>query len=106
MSSLELSMLSPLAVYLDETTPNSTIAPRPASLNGKTIGLLPNWRPSAVHILRAIGALLQERYDVKLVEEQPVREIPLRDGKLLDTLHGRLDDLAGRVDAVLTASGD
>lgn len=107
MSSLSLTMLTPVAEYLDETTPSSMIAARPATLDGKVIGLLPNWRPSAVHILKAIGTLLEERYRLKaLVMEQPVREIPLRDGKLLDTLGERLDDLARRVDVVITATGD
>ncbi|MCC7487309.1 MAG: hypothetical protein IT529_20230 [Burkholderiales bacterium] len=102
-----VTFLSPVAQYLDEITPDSTIAPRPGTLDGKILGLLPNWRPSAVHILRAIGALLEERFRLKaLVMEQPVREIPLRDGKLLDTLGGRLDELAKRVDVVITATGD
>jgi hypothetical protein len=38
--------------------------------------------------------------------EQPVREIPLRAGKLLDTMQEQLDSLVGRVDVVITATGD
>jgi len=38
--------------------------------------------------------------------EQPVRELPLRDGKLLDTMKERLDSLVQRCDVVITASGD
>jgi hypothetical protein len=38
--------------------------------------------------------------------EQPVRELPLRDGKLLDTMKERLDGLVERCDVVITASGD
>ena len=107
MASLDLTMVSPLPVYLDETGPQSRLAPRPATLDGKTVGLLPNWRPSAVEILRAIGALLGERYRLKdVVMEQPVRELPIRTGKLLDTMRGQLDDLAKRVDVVITATGD
>jgi hypothetical protein len=107
MAPLELTLLSPLAVYLDESGPQNRLAPRPASLHGKTIGLLPNWRPSAVEILRALGTLLSERYRVKaLVMEQPVRELPIRTGKLLDTMREELDDLSRRVDVVITATGD
>jgi hypothetical protein len=107
MAPLELTLLSPLPVYLDESGPQSRLAPRPASLDGKTIGLLPNWRPSAVEILRALGTLLSERYRVKaLVMEQPVRELPIRTGKLLDTMRNQLDDLSKRVDVVITATGD
>lgn len=107
MSTVNLTMLSPLPVYLDETASHSVLAPRPASLDGKVVGLLPNWRPSAVHLLEAIGTLLQERYRLKaLVMEQPVRELPLRTGKLLDTMREQLDDLARRVDVAITATGD
>jgi len=107
MTSLKLTMVSPLPVYLDESGPQSKLAPRPASLEGKVIGLLPNWRPSAVEILRAIGLLLQERFPIKqLVMEQPVRELPIRTGKLLDTMREQLDDLSRRVDVVITATGD
>ncbi|HEY7742549.1 MAG TPA: hypothetical protein VIA19_05830 [Burkholderiales bacterium] len=107
MPPLELTLLSPLPVYLDESGPQSRLAPRPATLDGKTVGLLPNWRPSAVEILRALGTLLSERYRVKaLVMEQPVRELPIRTGKLLDTMRGQLDDLSKRVDVVITATGD
>ena len=107
MTTLELTMVSPLPVYLDESGPQNRLAPRPATLDGKVVGLLPNWRPSAVEILRAIGTLLGERYRLKaIVMEQPVRELPIRTGKLLDTMRGRLDDLARRVDVVITATGD
>ena len=107
MTSVKLTMVSPLAVYLDESGPQSRLAPRPATLDGKTVALLPNWRPSAVEILRAIGALLQERFTLKdMVLEQPVRELPIRTGKLLDTMRQQLDDLARRVDVVITATGD
>ncbi len=107
MASVKLTMVSPLPVYLDESGPQSKLAPRPVSLDGKTVGLLPNWRPSAVEILRAIGGLLQERFTLKdLVLEQPVRELPIRTGKLLDTMRQQLDDLARRVDVVITATGD
>ena len=106
MSTLNLTMVSPLAVYLDEMS-DSKLAPRPATLDGKVLGLLPNWRPSAVHILGAVGNLLRERFNLKdVVMEQPVREIPLRAGKLLDTMKEQLDDLAKRVDVVVTATGD
>ena len=107
MCAMDVTMLSPQAVYLDEIEDGNKFAPRPATLDGKIVGLLPNWRPSAVHILRSLGELLQERYQLKaIVMEQPVRELPLRAGKLLDTMKEQLDSLVGRVDVVITASGD
>ena len=107
MAALDLTMLSPLATYLDDISNASELAPRPAALDGKVVGLLPNWRPSAIHILKSLGDLLQERYRLKaVIMEQPVRELPLRAGKLLDTMKEQLDSLVGRVDVVITATGD
>ena len=107
MAAIELTVLSPLPVYLDESTEGTGLAPRPASLDGKVVALLPNWRPSAVEILRAVAALLGERFRLRgVIEEQPVRELPIRTGKLLDTMAGKLDELAKRADVVLTATGD
>ena len=107
MANFSLTMLSPLPDYLDESVSGSGLAPRPASLDGKVLGLLPNWRPSAIHVLRALGDLLGERYRLKeVIMEQPVRELPIRTGKLLDTMREKLDDLARRVDVVITATGD
>jgi hypothetical protein len=107
MPPVNVTMLSPLATYLDEVSSSSKLAPRPASLDGKVLGLLPNWRPSAVHILKSLGELLQERYKLKeVIMAQPVRELPLRAGKLLDTMKEQLDSMVGKVDVVLVASGD
>ena len=69
--------------------------------------LLPNWRPSAMQILEALGKLLEQRYQVQaVVMEQPARELPQRTGGLIDTMGETLDDLASRVDVVITATGD
>jgi hypothetical protein len=104
---LILTMLSPLPVYLDETTEGTPLAPRPETLDGRVVGLLPNWRPSAVRLLAAVGQLLSERYRVQaVVMEQPARELPQRTGGLIDSLGGTLDELAKRVDVVITATGD
>jgi hypothetical protein len=104
---LSLTMLSPLPVYLDETTAGMPLAPRPDTLDGRVVGLLPNWRPSAAKLLEAVGQLLSERYRLQaVVMEQPARELPQRPGGLIDALGGTLDDLATRVDVVVTATGD
>jgi hypothetical protein len=104
---LTLTMLSPLPVYLDETAEGTALAPRPETLDGRVVGLLPNWRPSAVKLLAAVGQLLSERYRVRaVVMEQPARELPQRTGGLIDALGGALDELARRADVVITATGD
>jgi hypothetical protein len=102
-----LTILSPLPVYLDEMTAGTPLAPRPDTLDGRVVGLLPNWRPSAVKLLQAVGQLLSERYRLHaLVMEQPARELPQRTGGLIDALGGSLDELAKRVDVLITATGD
>jgi hypothetical protein len=107
MSSLVLDMVSPQSVYLDEIAGSGTLAQRPATLEGKSIGLLPNWRPSAVLILQAVGELLKERYNPRaVILEQPMREVPIGQGKIIDGIRDQLDDLARRADVVITASGD
>ena len=108
MASLKLSMISPCVGYLDEIASNNALAPRPATLEGKVVGLVPNWRPAAVHLLTAVGALLQERYGVKeVILEPPVRISAMAGGgKLLDGVRNQLESLARRVDVALTATGD
>ena len=104
---LTLTMMSPLPIYLDEAADGAQLASRPKTLNGRIVGLLPNWRPSAVQMLQAIGTLLTERYQLQaVVMEQPVRELPQRTGGLIDAMGDTLDDLAARVDVVITATGD
>ena len=105
MATVSWTTLSPLPAYLDEVT-NNTLASRPASLDGMVLGLLPNWRPSAVQILKALGALLEQRYRLKSVVMEPqIVEAPTG-AKFLDSMQGKLDDLATRVDIVITGSGD
>ena len=48
-----------------ERTTNTTLAPRPQSLKGLTVGLLDNSKPNGAVILRAVGRDLMERYGVK-----------------------------------------
>ena len=104
---LRLTMLSPLPEFLDEKEKPLPLARRPESLDGQVVGLLPNWRPSALKILEAVGELLRDRYNLKgLTQEQTAREVPSRTGALIDGLGGLLDELAGRVDVVITATGD
>jgi hypothetical protein len=108
VESLKLKLISPCVGYLDEVSGASALARRPATLEGKVLGLVPNWRPAAVHILSAIGALLQERYHLKEVVMEPVVRVSAmaKGGKLLDGIIVRLEELAKRVDFALTATGD
>lgn len=108
MASLSWTTLSPLPVYLDSIT-DYTLAARPATLDGKVLGLLPNWRPSAVHVLKALGTLLAQRYRLKaVVMEPPLSLPPMGHGANVtsSTMIEKIDDLIQRVDVVITASGD
>ena len=107
MSSLVVHMLTPLPLYPDETAGADSLAARMGTLEGKVVGLLPNWRPSAFELLKAVGNVLVERCRVAaVIMEQPVREVPVRKGRLLDGLSDQLDNLASRVDVAITATGD
>ena len=44
---------------------NTTLAPRPQSLRGLTVGLLDNTKPNGTVILRAVGRELREKYGVR-----------------------------------------
>jgi hypothetical protein len=108
VEALKLKMMSPCVGYLDEVSASNALAARPASLEGKVLGLVPNWRPAAVHILSAIGTLLKERYHLSEVVMQPVVRISAmaKGGKLLDGIIDQLESLSQRVDIALTATGD
>ena len=106
-ATLVLEMLSPLPEYLDEQAGTVPLAPRPETLDGLTVGLLSNWRPSASAILDAVGDLLVSRFEISgLDKQQPVRELPYRTGGLIDPLGETLDALTEQVDVVVTATGD
>ena len=103
-----IKMISPCVRYLDRVGAPNALAERPNALEGKVLGLVPNWRPAAVHLLRAAGDLLQARYGLKeVVIEPPVRISAMaRGGKLLDGMREQLDNLCARVDVAMTATGD
>ena len=108
MPTIKLAMISPCVDYLDEASAGDSLAPRSGTLSGKVVGLVPNWRPAAIHLLTAVGALLRERHAVKdVIMEPPVRISAMAGGgKLIDGIRAQLDQLARRVDVAVTATGD
>ena len=100
MAGIVLRMVSPFPEYLDESD-ISALAPRPDTLDGKVLGLFPNWRPSALHMLKALASLLESRYRLKaVVIEPPAMENPQgQKGRLLDVLRDQLDAAALHVRA-------
>ena len=107
MAVLRMALANPVSVYLDEAITDSGLAVRPDGLDGKVVGLLPNWRPAAVNILKALGDMLGQRYDLKAVYmEEPLREPPSKSGKPLDMVCAELEHFAKRVDVAIAATGD
>ncbi len=108
MASLKLSMISPCVEYQDKIVSSNALAQRPSSLEGKVVGLIPNWRPAAVHLLTAIGNQLKQHHGVKeVVMEPPVKISAMaQGGKLLDGMRDQLLALSKRVDVAITATGD
>jgi hypothetical protein len=106
--SLKLSMISPCVDYLDRIAADNALATRPASLEGRIVGLIPNWRPAAVHLLTEVGDQLKARHGAReVIMEPPVRLSPMaQGGKLLDGIRAQLEALAKRVDVAVTATGD
>ena len=103
----EITMLSPLPVYLDERVDDPGLAPRSPSLDGKVLGLLPNWRPSAVEILQGVSEALGRRFRLgSVVMEQPMREVPISRGRVIDAMREKLDGIARSVDVAVAATGD
>ena len=94
MSDLNLMICSPLAEYLDEESGSGSLAQRPASLDGRVVGLLPNWRPSAVDLLRMVGTVISERCRTKAV----VLEHAVAAGRVVKHLRRRRRRARGRVE--------
>jgi hypothetical protein len=44
---------------------DTSLAPRPSSLSGLTVGLLDNAKPNGATVLKAVGRELRERYGVR-----------------------------------------
>ena len=54
----------------DEGNPGrAVLAPRPASLEGKVVGLFTNNKPHSAELLRMIADVIAERYSIKGVVE-------------------------------------
>ena len=77
-----------------------SIAPRPDTLEGKTIGLVCNCKPNADMLLSEIGKLLKERYPTAVLSPKrlslPATKPP----------PGELERIARDIDVALLATGD
>ena len=84
-----------------EALPDSTIlAPRPADLNGKVVGLLANGKPNADALLDAVRSLLEDTY-----EFGGVVRVNKGDSSRPAAEHF-MAELLEKSDLVITATGD
>ena len=96
---------SPGSIYTldprDEALPTrAALAPRPASLDGKTLGLLSNNKPHSEDLLRMVAGIIGERYSLKEVVEYN------KGGHQWPADHAALEDLAQRCDAMIHATAE
>ena len=68
-----MANLEKMLVTLDPRDENdhapALLAPRPPTLDGKTLGLLSNNKPHSEALLRMIAGIIKEMYDIKGTEE-------------------------------------
>ncbi len=64
MANLEKMLLTLDPRDEDDHEP-ALLAPRPPTLNGKTLGLLSNNKPHSEELLRMIAGIIKEMYDIK-----------------------------------------
>ena len=76
------------------------LAPRPSTLNGKTLGLLSNNKPHSEELLRMISDLLGERYDIKATVEYN------KGGHQWPADPDALKEIAGKCDVAIHATAE
>ena len=89
--------------FIDPTAVGSAakveLAPRPADLSGKVVGLLDNTKEQADVILETLGSALRERYDV-------ARVVSLRkEHYSKPATDEMIEKMAGEVDVAIAALG-
>jgi hypothetical protein len=94
---------SPIIVFdpRDEREQEPAIlAPRPATLDGKVIGLLSNNKPHSEELLRMIADIIGERYSIKgiVTHNKGGHQWPAR--------REDLEELAGKCDVAVHATAE
>ena len=83
-----------------DTASPAALALRPASLDGKTIGLLSNNKPHSEDLLRMVAGIIGERYSLAGVVEYN------KGGHQWPASHDALEDLAQRCDVMIHATAE
>ena len=93
------AILDPTGTTSSAAKPAAAMAPRPASLRGKRVGLLINTKQNARPFLEEVGRLLRDRYGVTLTERTKVNfAVPEPEDVI--------KDLAAEADVIITGVGD
>lgn len=93
------AILDPTGASARQAKPAAPRAPRPATLQGKRVGLLINTKQNARPFLEEVGRLLAERYGVTLTERTKVNfAVPEPEDVI--------KDLAQASDVIVTGVGD
>ena len=79
---------------------HAVLATRPASLDGKTLGLLSNNKPHSEDLLRMVANIIGERYSLNDVVEYN------KGGHQWPADLSALDDLASRCDVMIHATAE
>ncbi len=82
-----------------ETRP-AALALRPASLEGKTLGLLSNNKPHSEELLRRVSEIIGQRYALAGIVEYN------KGGHQWPAERSALEDLAGRCDVMIHATAE
>lgn len=93
---MEFLLLDPTA---QPTTTSVALAPRPADLRQKRLGLLDNTKANAGELLEAVAALLEG-------DLEPAEVVRLRVPATLPADDELLDEIARQCDLVIEAVGD
>ena len=99
-----MAMITREIIVLDPTVGplhvQASMASRPSTLNGLTVGLLANGKRNADHLLDHVAGLLTERYQLNEVVTWDKRNSsrPCPDGLMREIVE--------RCDVVVTATGD
>jgi hypothetical protein len=93
----KVTILDPTVQALPDST---SMAPRPQSLEGVTLGLLANGKRNSDEMLRNVCSLLQDIYQFKEVVELNKRDVSRPAPQPI------IDELVDKCDVVITAIGD
>jgi hypothetical protein len=93
----KVTLLDPTVQALPDST---SMAPRPQSLEGITLGLLANGKRNSDEMLRNVCSLLQDIYQFKEVVELNKRDVSRPAPQPI------IDELVDKCDVVITAIGD